>query len=581
MPINKLKIILVILSLLIASCGGEKETVTTKQADVDYDILLKGDNKNISFINQVKPVLEKRCIVCHSCYDAPCQLKMTSIEGIKRGANSKSVYNGERLTEAKPTRLFVDAHTEEEWRKKGFHSILNNKTNPEKDTAENNLRNSVLYKMLRLKQLNPQPKVGMIDDSFDLSLGRKQTCPTNNKFGEYEKKFPTQGMPFGMPNLSDEEYYILVKWISQGLPDGSNNILPESTLTQVKEWETFLNKSDFKHRLFSRYLYEHLVLGHIHFKNANNREFFELVRSYTPPGEAIEVIATTRPFDSPGVDKFYYRLKYLESSIVDKTHVVYEFSEKRMQRYLELFFTEDYTITKLPSYSPEIATNPVKAFAEMPVVSRYKFLLDDSKFFIEGFIKGPVCRGQVALNVIEDNFWVLFMAPEKLRVNNDNQYMAEMANTLNLPAQDGNTFNIFKIWTMYWNNQKKYMTTRQGDYEKVPQVNLDQAMKYLWDGSGSMDEDNRSLTIYRHFDSASVKQGLLGDYPESAWVLDFPILERIHYLLVAGYDVYGNVGHQLNTRIYMDFYVWKQKIIFWLSFQFHTVKNCRTHGISV
>ena len=31
------------------------------------------------------------------------------------------------------------------------------------------------------------------------------------------------------------------------------------------------------------------------------------------------------------------------------------------------------------------------------------------------------------------------------------------------------------------------------------------------------------------------------------------MLERIHYLLVAGFNVYGNVGHQLNTRLYMDF----------------------------
>jgi len=553
MPIKKYKIIIFILTVFLASCGGEKETVTTKQADIDYDILLRGNNKTISFVNQVRPVLEKRCIVCHGCYDAPCQLKMTSIEGIKRGANPKSVYNSERLIEEVPTRLFVDAHTEEEWRKKGFHSVLNDETSADKDNAENNLRNSVLYKMLRLKQLNPQPKVGMINDSFDLRLGRKQSCPTNNKFGEYENKFPTQGMPFAMPNLSDEEYHVLVKWISQGLPDDSNNVLPDTTVTQIKEWETFLNKSDLKHQLVSRYLYEHLVLGHIHFKNANNREFFQLVRSYSPPGEAIDVIATTRPFDNPGVDKFYYRLKYYKSSIVDKTHVVYEFSAERMRRYRELFFTEDYTITKLPSYSSEIATNPIKAFAEMPVKSRYKFLLDDSKFFIEGFIKGPVCRGQVALNVIEDNFWVFFTAPDKLRVNTDNQYMDKMSDTLNLPTQEGNTFNIFKIWTMYWDNQKKYMLTRQNDYENIPKINLDQAMQYFWDGSDSMDKNNRSLTIYRHYDSASVKQGLLGDYPESTWVLDFPILERIHYLLVAGYDVYGNVGHQINTRIYMDF----------------------------
>jgi hypothetical protein len=59
--------------------------------------------------------------------------------------------------------------------------------------------------------------------------------------------------------------------------------------------------------------------------------------------------------------------------------------------------------------------------------------------------------------------------------------------------------------------------------------------------------------VFRHFDSASVSFGLLGDYPETAWVIDYPLLERIHYLLVAGFNVYGNVGHQLNTRLYMDF----------------------------
>ena len=35
----------------------------------------------------VKPVLEQRCVVCHACYDAPCQLKLSSIEGIERGAS--------------------------------------------------------------------------------------------------------------------------------------------------------------------------------------------------------------------------------------------------------------------------------------------------------------------------------------------------------------------------------------------------------------------------------------------------------------------------------------------------------------
>jgi len=54
-------------------------------------------------------------------------------------------------------------------------------------------------------------------------------------------------------------------------------------------------------------------------------------------------------------------------------------------------------------------------------------------------------------------------------------------------------------------------------------------------------------------DSASVNYGFIGDYPDTAWIIDYSVLERIHYLLVAGFDVYGNLGHQLNTRLYMDF----------------------------
>jgi hypothetical protein len=59
--------------------------------------------------------------------------------------------------------------------------------------------------------------------------------------------------------------------------------------------------------------------------------------------------------------------------------------------------------------------------------------------------------------------------------------------------------------------------------------------------------------VFRHFDSATVVKGLVGEEPKTAWVIDYPLLERIHYLLVAGYDVYGNVGLQLFSRLYMDF----------------------------
>ena len=61
------------------------------------------------------------------------------------------------------------------------------------------------------------------------------------------------------------------------------------------------------------------------------------------------------------------------------------------------------------------------------------------------------------------------------------------------------------------------------------------------------------LTIYRHFDSASVHKGALGNLPRTLWVIDYPHLERIYYALVAGFDVFGNVSHQANIRRYMDY----------------------------
>ena len=76
-------------------------------------------------------------------------------------------------------------------------------------------------------------------------------------------------------------------------------------------------------------------------------------------------------------------------------------------------------------------------------------------------------------------------------------------------------------------------------------------IELLWDGDGR--NPNAALTVVRHFDNASVVQGLLGERPQTVMLIGYQLLERIHYLLVAGFDVYGNVGHQLTTRLYMDF----------------------------
>ncbi|MGK0658011.1 fatty acid cis/trans isomerase [Methylococcus sp. S2T] len=44
-------------------------------------------------------------------------------------------------------------------------------------------------------------------------------------------------------------------------------------------------------------------------------------------------------------------------------------------------------------------------------------------------------RGQAALNVIQDRFWVAFTPPDADPVSNDAQFLADQAERLRLPAE--------------------------------------------------------------------------------------------------------------------------------------------------
>lgn len=63
-----------------------------------------------------------------------------------------------------------------------------------------------MHHLLRLKQSHPQARVGMLSDDFTLQLSRQQECPTQGTVQEYSRKHPNWGMPYAMPNLSDDEY---------------------------------------------------------------------------------------------------------------------------------------------------------------------------------------------------------------------------------------------------------------------------------------------------------------------------------------------------------------------------------------
>jgi hypothetical protein len=491
-----------------------------------------------------KQTFEQRCVVCHGCYDAPCQLKLSSWDGIARGATKKKVYEPSRLKEAAPTRLNIDARDESEWRAKGFHPVL-----PENDEVDP--RAALLTRMLEMKREVPLALGGQaLPKEFEIGLDREEQCPRPDEFEDFKRKHPSWGMPYALPGLSDGEHQALVGWVAAGTPHDAPAPLALPLEQSVARWEAFLNQPGLKEQLVARYIYEHLFLGALYFEGVDEQTFFRVIRSRTPPGQPVDEIATRRPFEDPGTDTFYYRFVHRDDTRLMKTQLPYALSDARMARWRALFLEPNYVVSKAPGYGRATSANPFAAFSELPVGARYRFMLEEAWFTMAGFIKGPVCRGQVALNVIEDRFWIVFVSPESPIVENEARLLERAKEDLALPAEQGST-NWLVAWRRYARQQERYLVAKSKYLEDLADSAGPMSLAQIWDGDGT--NQNAALTVMRHFDSATVVKGLVGGPSKTAWVVDYALLERIHYLLVAGYDVFGNVGHQLHSRMYMDF----------------------------
>lgn len=535
------------LLLLLAGCAA----VGTRYYDdrfgpadpTRHDVPVPG---KISYRQEVQPILDRRCVVCHACYDASCQLKLGSWEGVARGASKEAVYDAGRLEAAPPSRLHIDAQRASEWRKRGFFPVLN-----EQDpTPANNRAASLLYRMLELKQSHPAPTREEYD-ALDFSLGRTQTCAAGDEFDRYAERNPLGGMPFGLPAIAADEHRVIENWLSLGAPGEPASALPQPLEERIAQWEGFLNGDSPKQQLVTRYLYEHLFLAHLYFDDvAGTPRFFRLIRSRTAPGSTAVEIPSRRPVDAPGVDRVYYRFVPEQETIVNKTHMPYALNAKRMARWQQLFMAPDYAVKTLPGYDAENISNPFRTYRDLPVSARYRFMIEEAEFTVMNFIKGPVCRGQVALNVIDDQFWVFFVQPDEKYDAGLETLLADESDLLRLPTSGSNT-GILMPWLRYGDLERKYLTAKSAVLKRSIGSPKNLTLARIWDGDGS--NPNAALTIFRHFDSASVEKGLIGDTPKSAWVIGYPMLERIHYLLVANYDVYGNLGHQLNSRLHMEY----------------------------
>jgi len=488
--------------------------------------------ETLSYQRDVQPIFTAKCVACHACYDAPCQLNLGSDAGVLRGASKQPVYNGTRSEAQMTTRLYLDAHDEAAWRQRDFHSVL----------APANEQAALLARMLELGRSEPWPANAKLPASLDIGINRDNQCPLPGEFADYAKKNPHGGMPFAVTGLTDSEYATLQAWIEQGAPTDQQPAQPSaSEAAQITQWEAMLNAPDDRQALVSRWLYEHLFIAHLYFDGGSSGRFFQMVRSRTPAGQPVDVIATRRPNDAPGTD-FFYRIRPVEGVIVHKTHITYPLDGQKLARVQELFFGENWTLNALPGYGTYHRANPFDTFQAIPARARYQFMLDNAEYFVRTFIRGPVCRGQIATDVIRDNFWVLFQDPQHDLYLTDADYQRQTTPLLAMPGQIDNLGGLMDFWRIYQEKRNQYEKLRLQAYTQMPA-----RWEHIWSGN-----DNALLSIFRQHDSSSVRKGLVGEIPQTLWWMDFPLLERTYYQLVVNFDVFGNVSHQGQTRLYFD-----------------------------
>lgn len=542
------------------------------------------------FSSKIKPILDSRCVQCHSCYNAPCQLNMSSVEGLDRGlVKNFEVYSTRTLQAEEPSRLGIDRKTAEEWQ--NFSPV--HKFRPvteDTESPERNLASSYIYQLTEHKRTNPHLALNDLLNMEKEQAESSRVCPeTPTELAAHLKNRPNAGMPYGLPPLEDGEMRSIKTWTEMGSPRSQPDpAAPASDVVIKKQVESFFNaytsnpavEEAKKQSLVSRYIYEHLFLANISLSQNNpTGTFYRLIRSrMNCDSGTLDEYATRRPWDDPQ-GKFYYCLKKVNQTIMHKTHLAYILDERRLARWQELFsgtwsvrFKEETNFLNrifgnkkegwtadLAPREDKTANNPMYVFRDIPVKSRYQFLLDDAEYHVNTFIRGPVCKGNTAVNSIDEQFYVFFVKPESDLMVRRPEFAERTSLYHRLPAYKGSdTFDGLGAFYDLQHTREMYRRLRDQNFRSEFPHGL--GIDDIWDGQSESDKRylaapnrNAALTVFRNYDSAAVAKGLIGATSKTVFLVDYSILERLVYDLVTGFDVYGNVAHQVLTRIYMSY----------------------------
>jgi Fatty acid cis/trans isomerase (CTI) len=167
-----------LLAAAILSLSGIIRSANSQPAPADDD-----------YTTRIESIFNSRCIACHSCYNAPCQLNLQSYSGLARGATKLNVYDRSRPMSVAPTRLDIDGHSVSDWRARGFFDVV----------GGTEQARTLLMQLVGLRARHPtvQPKKPVSESNF---------CPVDGDNAELvSQSTPELGMPYGLPPLSQAE----------------------------------------------------------------------------------------------------------------------------------------------------------------------------------------------------------------------------------------------------------------------------------------------------------------------------------------------------------------------------------------
>jgi hypothetical protein len=201
-----------------------------------------------------------------------------------------------RLLEAPTTRLGIDAQRASQWRGMGFDAVLNERT-PTPATTWRPACCGAAWRSSRPTRCRPRR---CWTGALTLRWTVRKAAPA------WPSSTPSSraahaGMPYGLPGLSAAEMDTIARWLRAGAPDDPQPPLPRAGGAPGGEWEALLNGGSLKERLMSRYLYEHLFLGHLVFEGDAQRMSSAWCARPRRPGSRCRCWPRAGPYDDPGV----------------------------------------------------------------------------------------------------------------------------------------------------------------------------------------------------------------------------------------------------------------------------------------